>query len=118
MRTTRPRHAAISQAPQPLKHSVNTPATGGKRVTNTKSGVHDPLPTREESPVSKTAADVLSLVAAQGFEFVDLRFCALPGQVQHFTVPVKQLTEDSFEAGFGFDGSSIRGFQQIHESDM
>jgi glutamine synthetase len=68
--------------------------------------------------VSKTAADVLSLVADEGYEFVDLRFCDLPGQVQHFTVPVKQLTEDSFEAGFGFDGSSIRGFQQIQESDM
>ncbi|HYJ25797.1 MAG TPA: glutamine synthetase, partial [Acidimicrobiia bacterium] len=62
--------------------------------------------------MSKTAADVLSLVADEGYEFVDLRFCDLPGQVQHFTVPVKQLTEDSFEAGFGFDGSSIRGFQQ------
>jgi len=68
--------------------------------------------------VSKTAADVLSLVADEGYEFVDLRFCDLPGQVQHFTVPVHQLTEDSFEDGFGFDGSSIRGFQQIQESDM
>ena len=68
--------------------------------------------------MSKTAADVLSLVADEEYEFVDLRFCDLPGQVQHFTVPVKQLTEDSFEAGFGFDGSSIRGFQQIQESDM
>ena len=68
--------------------------------------------------MSKTAADVLSLVADEGYEFVDLRFCDLPGQVQHFTVPVKQLTEDSFEDGFGFDGSSIRGFQQIQESDM
>ena len=57
--------------------------------------------------MSKTAADVLSLVADEGYEFVDLRFCDLPGQVQHFTVPVKQLTEDSFEDGFGFDGSSI-----------
>ena len=68
--------------------------------------------------MSKTAADVLSLVADEGYEFVDLRFCDLPGQVQHFTVPVHQLTEDSFEDGFGFDGSSIRGFQQIQESDM
>jgi len=68
--------------------------------------------------VTKTAADVLSLIADEGYEFVDLRFCDLPGQVQHFTVPVKQLTEDSFDDGFGFDGSSIRGFQQIQESDM
>ena len=68
--------------------------------------------------MTKTAADVLSLVENEGYEFVDLRFCDLPGQVQHFTVPTHQLTEDSFQDGFGFDGSSIRGFQDIQESDM
>jgi len=68
--------------------------------------------------VTKTAADVLSLIADEGYEFIDLRFCDLPGQVQHFTVPTHQLTEESFEDGFGFDGSSIRGFQDIQESDM
>ncbi len=68
--------------------------------------------------MTETAADVLSLIESEDYEFVDLRFCDLPGQVQHFTVPVGQLTEDSFEAGFGFDGSSIRGFQSIQESDM
>ena len=65
-----------------------------------------------------TPKDVLDRIEAEGFEFVDLRFCDLPGQVQHFTVPVHQLTEESFEEGFGFDGSSIRGFQEIQESDM
>ena len=68
--------------------------------------------------MTKTPGDVLSLVKDEGYEFIDLRFCDLPGQVQHFTVPARELTEDSFEAGFGFDGSSIRGFQQIQESDM
>ncbi|MCZ6456661.1 MAG: glutamine synthetase beta-grasp domain-containing protein, partial [Actinobacteria bacterium] len=68
--------------------------------------------------MTETAADVLSLVADEGYEFIDLRFCDLPGQVQHFTVPARELTEGSFEAGFGFDGSSIRGFQDIQESDM
>ncbi len=68
--------------------------------------------------MTETAADVLSLIESDGYEFIDLRFCDLPGQVQHFTVPVAQLTTDSFEAGFGFDGSSIRGFQSIQESDM
>ena len=68
--------------------------------------------------MTETAADVLSLVESDEYEFVDLRFCDLPGQVQHFTVPSHQLTEDSFEDGFGFDGSSIRGFQDIQESDM
>jgi glutamine synthetase len=54
----------------------------------------------------------------EGVEIVDLRFCDLPGLMQHFSVPIGQLTEDTFEDGFGFDGSSIRGFQQIQESDM
>jgi glutamine synthetase len=68
--------------------------------------------------MTKTARDVLSLVGDGNYEFIDLRFCDLPGQVQHFTVPARELTEESFEAGFGFDGSSIRGFQAIQESDM
>ena len=68
--------------------------------------------------MTATASDVLSLVSDEEYEFIDLRFCDLPGQVQHFTVPARQLTEESFEEGFGFDGSSIRGFQAIQESDM
>src|SRR5437773_9605196 len=51
-------------------------------------------------------------------EIVDLRFCDLPGLMQHFSVPVSELTESVFEDGIGFDGSSIRGFQEIQESDM
>jgi glutamine synthetase len=58
------------------------------------------------------------MVADGGYEFIDLRFCDLPGQVQHFTVPAAELTLPSFDEGFGFDGSSIRGFQAIQESDM
>ncbi|HEX2153220.1 MAG TPA: type I glutamate--ammonia ligase [Acidimicrobiia bacterium] len=65
-----------------------------------------------------TPQDVIKKVADEGYEFIDLRFCDLPGQVQHFTVPAAYLTAESFEEGFGFDGSSIRGFQQIQESDM
>jgi glutamine synthetase len=49
---------------------------------------------------------------------IDFRFIDLPGLTQHFSVPPTQLTEDAFEEGFGFDGSSIRGFQEIQESDM
>jgi glutamine synthetase len=66
----------------------------------------------------KSPADVLKTVADESYEYIDLRFCDLPGQVQHFTVPAHELSEDSFEDGFGFDGSSIRGFQAIQESDM
>jgi glutamine synthetase len=49
---------------------------------------------------------------------VDLRFMDFPGVWQHFTVPLSELEESSFEDGFGFDGSSIRGWQPIHASDM
>jgi glutamine synthetase len=68
--------------------------------------------------MAKTPADVLKMVKSDEYEFIDLRFCDLPGQVQHFTIPAAQLTEDGFEEGYGFDGSSIRGFQAIQESDM
>ncbi len=66
----------------------------------------------------RTPAEVLRLAKDEGVEIVDLRFCDLPGLTQHFSVPTHQLTEDVFEEGFGFDGSSIRGFQEIQESDM
>jgi glutamine synthetase len=62
--------------------------------------------------------DTLKLVADSGAEVVDLRFCDLPGLMQHFSIPATELTEEGFEDGFGFDGSSIRGFQEIQESDM
>ena len=63
-----------------------------------------------------TPAEVSAL--AQQYEFVDFRFPDLPGKMHHFTMPSEHLTEDAFEEGFGFDGSSIRGFQSIEESDM
>ena len=66
----------------------------------------------------RTASDVVQLVQDQGIEVVDFRFCDLPGLMQHFSVPSHELSEDSFEDGYGFDGSSIRGFQEIQESDM
>ena len=49
---------------------------------------------------------------------VDVRFTDLPGTWQHFSIPLDKLDEDVFAEGLGFDGSSVRGFQQIHESDM
>ena len=66
----------------------------------------------------RNAAQVVRLAKAEGVEVIDLRFCDLPGIMQHFTAPATMLTEEIFEEGIGFDGSSIRGFQQIHESDM
>ena len=66
----------------------------------------------------RTPSEVLALAKDEGVEIVDIRFCDLPGLMQHFSVPVSQLTEDVFDEGLGFDGSSIRGFQEIQESDM
>ena len=65
-----------------------------------------------------TPQDVIRRASEAGSQFVDLRFTDLPGSWQHFSIPVKELTEGLFEEGIGFDGSSIRGFQKIHESDM
>jgi len=61
---------------------------------------------------------VLKFIKDKGIKFVDLKFMDFPGQWQHFTVPVTHFDAGSFEDGFGFDGSSIRGWKAIHESDM
>jgi glutamine synthetase len=62
--------------------------------------------------------DVIRRAQDAGVQVVDVRFCDLPGTWQHFSVPLKELTESVFAEGLGFDGSSIRGFQAINESDM
>jgi glutamine synthetase len=62
--------------------------------------------------------EVLKYIGDEGVEFVDVRFCDLPGIMQHFTVPVENFSAKIFDDGLMFDGSSIRGFQEIHESDM
>jgi glutamine synthetase len=66
----------------------------------------------------KTPKDVLALCREKDVKMVDMRFIDMPGIWQHFTIPVNQLKEDIFEEGLGFDGSSIRGWQAINESDM
>ncbi len=62
--------------------------------------------------------EVLAFCREKNVRAVDLRFMDFPGVWQHFTVPVGKLTEDVFDDGLGFDGSSIRGWQAINESDM
>src|SRR3954453_3378991 len=63
-------------------------------------------------------ADVLKLCKDKKVQFIDLRFMDFPGLWQHTTLPISELTLDAFDHGFGFDGSSIRGWQAINESDM
>jgi len=70
------------------------------------------------STAKPTPAEVIRKAKDAGVEVVDVRFTDLPGTWQHFSIPVSELTEDLFKEGIGFDGSSIRGFQAINESDM
>ncbi|MGC8741748.1 MAG: type I glutamate--ammonia ligase [Candidatus Sumerlaeaceae bacterium] len=72
----------------------------------------------ESTATPKTPKDVLKLAAEHNVVAVDFKFMDLPGQWQHLTVPISQLDESSFEDGFGFDGSSIRGWCEINESDL
>jgi len=65
-----------------------------------------------------TPKEVLELAKEKETKVVDLRFMDYPGLWQHFTVPISELDESSFEDGYGFDGSSIRGWQPIDASDM
>ena len=64
------------------------------------------------------AADVLKMAKEKDAKVLDIKFMDFPGMWQHFSVPLHELSESSFEDGYGFDGSSIRGWRAIHESDM
>jgi glutamine synthetase len=69
------------------------------------------------SPIS-APREVMEFCKAEKLQIVDLKFVDLLGTWQHFSLPVTELSEDLFSEGVGFDGSSIRGFQSIEESDM
>lgn len=62
--------------------------------------------------------DVSRLISDGEVKIIDLKFCDFPGLWQHFSIPASSFSEDIFEDGVGYDGSSIRGFQKIQESDM
>ncbi|GMA25652.1 glutamine synthetase [Luteimicrobium album] len=66
----------------------------------------------------KSAEEAIAFTREQDVEFVDVRFCDLPGVQQHFNIPISEFEDAAFTDGMMFDGSSIRGFQAIHESDM
>src|ERR1700742_2150478 len=73
---------------------------------------------RVEGVFFMTSRDVIKLCQEKEVQFVDLRFMDFPGLWHHPPLPINELTHDSFSHGFGFDGSSIRGWQAINESDM
>ncbi|MFZ5815622.1 MAG: type I glutamate--ammonia ligase [Bacillota bacterium] len=65
-----------------------------------------------------TAKDVLQLIKEKGIQYVDFKLCDVPGSWQHITVPASEVDESTFTRGVAFDGSSVRGFRSIEESDM
>lgn len=65
-----------------------------------------------------TPAETVEFCKNQGIGIIDLKFTDLPGTLQHLSIPLSELTEDNLADGYGFDGSSIRGFKAIEESDM
>src|SRR5438045_4445283 len=73
---------------------------------------------RSKKELKADAQSVIDLAHKQGLKIVDLKFVDLIGTWQHFSIPVQELSKSLFDDGIGFDGSSIRGFQHIHESDM
>src|SRR5947209_3074085 len=78
------------------------------KVSSNGNGVH-----RKSSPKA-----LVEYIKKTGIKMVDFKFTDVPGTWQHTSVPADQVDEDLLAAGIGFDGSSIRGFQAIHESDM
>src|SRR5947199_9885326 len=70
------------------------------------------------SNAGKTPTEILEYAKKHDTKQLDLRFTDLPGLQQHVSYPITELDESSFEAGFGIDGSSIRGWAAINESDM
>ncbi|MFN8556714.1 MAG: type I glutamate--ammonia ligase [Dehalococcoidia bacterium] len=65
-----------------------------------------------------TPQEVTQYIKANNIQIIDLKFIDLPGLWQHFSIPLSELSDDIYTNGLGFDGSSIRGFQKIQESDM
>ena len=100
-------------------HELEEAANGRKKIT---AGWVRRQPAdsqaKEHSVSEKTPDDIFKLAKDENIEYVDVRFCDLPGTMQHFTIPIYVFDESVFEDGLAFDGSSIRGFQSIHESDM
>jgi glutamine synthetase len=70
------------------------------------------------TPKFTDSSEVLKFIKDTDVKFLDIRFTDLPGIQQHFNIPAASVDEEFFSVGQMFDGSSIRGFQSIHESDL
>src|SRR5438045_9119380 len=98
------------QSVSPSREGDPTPMTATLEPTVATGGA--------KSTTGPSPADVIRRAKEAGVQVVDVRFTDLPGTWQHFSIPLKELEEDTFKAGLGFDGSSIRCFQAITESEM
>ncbi|MEI7483708.1 MAG: glutamine synthetase, partial [Ignavibacteriota bacterium] len=72
----------------------------------------------EQKEKLRKVQDVFKLIKEKEIKMIDFRFTDMPGQWQHFSIPADKLEEGHFYEGLGFDGSSIRGWKTIEESDM
>ena len=68
--------------------------------------------------MASSVQEIFEIIKANEIRMIDFRFTDLFGVWHHFSLSARELSEDTFEEGLGFDGSSIRGFQTIDESDM
>ena len=100
-----------------VTHSCHLIQIGGMTVLTDPWFTQRPL-CHQGKPYPRPDAECSPECGHVHHEFVDVRFCDLPGMVQHFTAPAESFDDKVFTDGLMFDGSSIRGFQQIHESDM
>ncbi|HEU4996967.1 MAG TPA: type I glutamate--ammonia ligase [Gemmatimonadaceae bacterium] len=94
------------------------PTLRASRATRPKRASAAKVARAAAAPATKDVDSVFSLIKTAGVKVVDVKFTDLPGQWQHFTLPVESFDRECFDDGLGFDGSSIRGFQHIDESDM
>src|SRR5262249_34707944 len=86
------------------------------RVNAAKTRYEEPRVLKGRPQMKPT--DVTAFAKEQNCKFVDFKFIDLPGTWQHTTIPATRLSEELFEEGIGFDGSSVRGWQPINASDM
>src|SRR6266540_23160 len=106
-----------STADDVRQRSLRQPQSAVDRCCSTAWIPHRTLSTSEVRMFTDPD-QLLRYLTDEAVEFVDVRFCDLLGVMQHFTIPAESFSGDVFAEGVAFDGSSIRGFQQIHESDM
>ncbi|HLF89431.1 MAG TPA: glutamine synthetase beta-grasp domain-containing protein, partial [Anaerolineales bacterium] len=103
--------------PHPKLRPVQEIAELTYPVNGRKNGSTPPILTPDVERCT-TPREVVQYARKRGLQIVDYKFTDLLGRWHHFSMPIRYLAEDVFEEGLGFDGSSIRAFQDIHESDM